>query len=1035
VPSSRPDPRRLVARAARSPALRTVADRTRTRRSVATIARSGLFDATWYRAQLAPDEVVPDPVEHFVEEGAGRGLQPHPLFDPAFARAADPSAARSAADPFTHHLAGAGRRGHDPHPLFDARLVAERDPAARRHAHGPLGWYLADLDREVAPPTTLLPAHVAPTPRDYLALVREVHRRHAAVPDHRGFPRSLRTFDHQAAERFVAEQREAARDLPTRPWVSVIIPTRDRADVLPAAIRSALAQTWPEVEVVVVDDGSTDGTDQVVASLGDDRVRYVRQEPSGVSRARNRGLEVARGRYVAYLDSDNTWEPETLEVMVAFLERGGHRAGYSAIELRGEGEVAYRGAPVDRDALRERNYVDLNTLVAERDLIREVGGFDETLRRVVDWDLLLRLVDVTDLGYAPFISTRYAGEADRADRITVAESIGYRYEVRARALLADLARPARQVGRTTVVAVLTADDEAVAIGDLTPFVRRAGDGDGDGDGTLSCVLVDDGLDEADAQRLRSLEVAHDRVQVARIADRVSRSCAAAVGAALADGDVVVFLDPAVAVPVDVLERCAAAVRAGEADVVQPLWVDRDGLVAASGWATAEDGTPVTVGVGWPPEDLAGTGTEAHRDAPDPFAYAVSAALLERCGGPAPIFVNGGAEVDLGRRLREHGGRVAVAVDEPVVLDAWPAVRRHLPSHADGRELRRRGGAGAAGSAAALAWHERGLTVAGYVPVPLPRFHWRGPQRWGATYVRRPGSARRWAIKTSVPGFEERHAWGDWYFAHALRDALESLGAHAVVDTRRAWYRPTADVDDVDLVLRGTQRYEPPPGRTSLLWVISHPDEVTADEVARYDGAFVASTAYAEVAAARWQRPVTTLLQATDPRRFHPRPDTEVRFPLLFVGNSRGVRRRIVADAVDAGLEPAIFGEGWEGLVPPRLVHGTHVPNDQLGRFYASAEVVLADHWDDMRDRGFLANRLFDAVASGAAVVSDAVPGAEELFGGAVRTYHDVAELPDAVTAARRWREGARETPSDAHTFLARAQVLVDHVEGCGDGRP
>ena len=104
--------------------------------------------------------------------------------------------------------------------------------------------------------------------------------------------------------------------------VSVIIPTYDRADCVTRAIDSALAQTHADVEVIVVDDGSTDDTAALVRDTyaGEPRVRYTRQENRGVSAARNRGIRLARGAYMALLDSDDAWEPFKLELQLACLD-------------------------------------------------------------------------------------------------------------------------------------------------------------------------------------------------------------------------------------------------------------------------------------------------------------------------------------------------------------------------------------------------------------------------------------------------------------------------------------------------------------------------------------------------------------------------------------------------------------------------------------------------------------------------------------------------------------------------------------------
>src|SRR5690606_34882484 len=140
---------------------------------------------------------------------------------------------------------------------------------------------------------------------------------------------------------------------------------------LPDAVRSVLAQTYRRWELIVVDDGSRDETPKVLARFTDDpRVRVVTHETNrGVAAARNSGLAAATGEYVAYLDSDNTWEPDFLELMVRFVRRGGHRVAYamSALEEQGgQGRRRYRGMPYSREALLERNYIDCIVVLQDR---------------------------------------------------------------------------------------------------------------------------------------------------------------------------------------------------------------------------------------------------------------------------------------------------------------------------------------------------------------------------------------------------------------------------------------------------------------------------------------------------------------------------------------------------------------------------------------------------------------------------------------------------------------------------------------------
>src|ERR687897_810012 len=109
--------------------------------------------------------------------------------------------------------------------------------------------------------------------------------------------------------------------MPETTCVSVILPTFQRRELASRALASVLAQTYDNFEVIVSDDGSTDGTAEAVASLRDPRIRYAWQPNQGVAAARNAGLRLARGATVAFLDSDDRWLPEHLEVVTAALDR------------------------------------------------------------------------------------------------------------------------------------------------------------------------------------------------------------------------------------------------------------------------------------------------------------------------------------------------------------------------------------------------------------------------------------------------------------------------------------------------------------------------------------------------------------------------------------------------------------------------------------------------------------------------------------------------------------------------------------------
>lgn len=193
------------------------------------------------------------------------------------------------------------------------------------------------------------------------------------------------------------------------PTVSVVIPAYDRAASIGAAIDSVLRQTWRDLELIVVDDGSRDGTPEVVRGVNDPRLRLIETPRNmGASAARNLGTAAARGPWVAFQDSDDEWLPQKLEKQMArLLAPGADFVGaYCGMLILGPargaagGRLAPRYFPgpeqtvVEGDLiapLLRRSLISTQTLVARRDLMLEIGGFDPELRARIDWDCALRL--------------------------------------------------------------------------------------------------------------------------------------------------------------------------------------------------------------------------------------------------------------------------------------------------------------------------------------------------------------------------------------------------------------------------------------------------------------------------------------------------------------------------------------------------------------------------------------------------------------------------------------------------------------------
>lgn len=183
----------------------------------------------------------------------------------------------------------------------------------------------------------------------------------------------------------------------TPPMVSVIIAAYNAEKYVGQAIDSVLAQSYPSVEVIVVDDGSTDRTAAIVKGYGA-RVRYLHQENAERSAARNHGMRQARGAYLNFLDADDLLAPEKLAEQVAFLEEHPEyevaysRVGYFS-ESDGSSSIPRRKSPSGEIAaeLLYGNFITVHSPLIRREAAERTSGFDPENNRFEDWDFLLRL--------------------------------------------------------------------------------------------------------------------------------------------------------------------------------------------------------------------------------------------------------------------------------------------------------------------------------------------------------------------------------------------------------------------------------------------------------------------------------------------------------------------------------------------------------------------------------------------------------------------------------------------------------------------
>lgn len=283
---------------------------------------------------------------------------------------------------------------------------------------------------------------------------------------------------------------------------------------------------------------------------------------------------------------------------------------------------------------------------------------------------------------------------------------------------------------------------------------------------------------------------------------------------------------------------------------------------------------------------------------------------------------------------------------------------------------------------------------------------------------------------AMPGDESKKYWGDWHYALALKKEFEKQGYKVVVRTRNDWYAHSNA--KYRIVLRGNRAYYPTTddNKKYIMWNISHPEDVTIKEYNLYDYVFFASQRMLDMYQSQIIPPAGVLLQCTDSETMQATDNHDKKYELLFVGNSRNVYRQILKDLLPTEHHLTVYGRHWEAYPVQDYVVSDYIDNEKVGQAYHDAKILLNDHWDDMRQYGIISNRIFDALAVGAFVISDDMTEIVEVFKGAVITYNDREDLTrkvDYYLAADEERQDkaklGQEIVLREHTFAKRVEAI------------
>lgn len=284
---------------------------------------------------------------------------------------------------------------------------------------------------------------------------------------------------------------------------------------------------------------------------------------------------------------------------------------------------------------------------------------------------------------------------------------------------------------------------------------------------------------------------------------------------------------------------------------------------------------------------------------------------------------------------------------------------------------------------------------------------------------------------AMPDDESKKYWGDQHFAVGMKKEFEKLGYKANVLPRDRWYDQSRA--GYVIVLRGKNPYYRPMGdnRKYIMWNISHPDDVTIDEYNSYDYVFFASQKMHDELASKLHVPSGVAQQCVDDSAMVYEEGHDKQYELLFVGNSRHVFRPILKDLIPTEHKLTVYGRHWEKFPVQDYVVSDYMDNSKVGQAYHDAKILLNDHWDDMRENGIISNRIFDALAVGAFIISDDIPEIHELFGDNVVTYHGREDLKEKIDYYLKHEEerdakakAGQKIALNGHTFRDRIAVMV-----------
>ena len=351
------------------------------------------------------------------------------LFSPFFYLTMYPDVRESGMDPVLHYCKYGWKEGRHPSKHFDTNVYLRSYPDVARANINPLAHYINNGKKEgrkiaevvlfgdnVSEATKIKANRLAKASKQHGNLIGPVFedRWKQSLTIISLLNKQKKLTNQIVPQEVLLHARRAVEKKSVN--ISVIMPTWNRANSILAAVNSVLGQSYLPKELIIVDDGSTDDTIDLLKKeygkeISNGLIKILHNNHKGVSAARNAGLTASSGDYIAYLDSDNIWRNHYLLLMAAaFSENDELNCAYSALERfdnNNKGKNKILATNYDRKRLLDANFIDLNVFIHSRQLFDQLGGFDTKLKRLVDWDLIIRYTKNYMPAFIPFVGVDY----------------------------------------------------------------------------------------------------------------------------------------------------------------------------------------------------------------------------------------------------------------------------------------------------------------------------------------------------------------------------------------------------------------------------------------------------------------------------------------------------------------------------------------------------------------------------------------------------------------------------------------------------